>query len=45
MTPLARVVATAVAGVDPSVMGSARSPPRKVLQRAGLTIDQIDLIE
>ena len=46
MTPLARVVATAVAGVDPSVMGIGPIPAtRKVLERAGLTIDQIDLIE
>jgi 3-oxoadipyl-CoA thiolase len=44
--PLARVVATAVAGVDPSVMGIGPVPAvRKVLQRAGLTLDQIDLIE
>src|SRR5687767_1377069 len=44
--PLARIVATAVAGVDPSVMGIGPIPAtRKVLQRAGLTIDQIDLIE
>jgi 3-oxoadipyl-CoA thiolase len=44
--PLARVVASAVAGVDPSVMGLGPIPAtRKVLQRAGLTIDQIDLIE
>jgi acetyl-CoA C-acetyltransferase/3-oxo-5,6-didehydrosuberyl-CoA/3-oxoadipyl-CoA thiolase len=44
--PLARVVASAVAGVDPSVMGIGPIPAtRKVLQRAGLTIDQIDLIE
>ena len=46
LQPLARVVATAVAGVDPSVMGIGPVPAtRKVLQRAGLTIDQIDLIE
>ena len=46
MKPLARVVATAVAGVDPSVMGMGPVPAtRKVLQRAGLTLDQIDLIE
>ncbi len=46
MRPLARVVATAVAGVDPSVMGLGPIPAtHKVLQRAGLTIDQIDLIE
>ena len=46
MKPLARIVASAVAGVDPSVMGIGPIPAtRKVLQRAGLTIDQIDLIE
>jgi acetyl-CoA C-acetyltransferase/3-oxo-5,6-didehydrosuberyl-CoA/3-oxoadipyl-CoA thiolase len=44
--PLARIVATAVAGVDPSVMGIGPVPAtRKVLARAGLSIDQIDLIE
>ncbi len=44
--PLARIVATAVAGVDPSVMGLGPIPAtQKVLKRAGLTIDQIDLIE
>ena len=46
LTPLARIVTTAVAGVDPSVMGIGPIPAtRKALQRAGLTIDQIDLIE
>jgi 3-oxoadipyl-CoA thiolase len=46
LTPLARIVATAVAGLDPSVMGLGPVPAtRKVLQRAGLTLDQIDLIE
>jgi len=44
--PLARVVATAVAGVDPSCMGLGPIPAtQKVLKRAGMTIDQIDLIE
>jgi len=44
--PLARIVATAVAGVDPSVMGLGPIPAtQRVLRRAGLTIDQIDLIE
>ena len=44
--PLARIVASAVAGVDPSCMGLGPVPAtRKVLQRSGLTIDQIDLIE
>jgi len=43
---LARVVTTAVAGVDPSVMGIGPVPAtRLALKRAGLTIDQIDLIE
>jgi 3-oxoadipyl-CoA thiolase len=44
--PLARVVATAVAGVDPSCMGLGPIPAtQKVLKRAGLKIDQIDLVE
>jgi acetyl-CoA acetyltransferase family protein len=44
--PLARIVATAVAGVDPSVMGLGPIPAtKKALKRAGLTMDQIDLVE
>jgi 3-oxoadipyl-CoA thiolase len=44
--PMARVVATAVAGVDPAVMGIGPIPAtRKVLERAGLAVDDIDLIE
>ena len=44
--PLARIVTTAVAGVDPSIMGIGPVPAvRKALARAGLTVDQIDLIE
>ena len=44
--PLARIVATAVAGVDPSCMGLGPVPAtRKVLERAGMTINQIDLVE
>jgi len=44
--PLARIVASAVAGVDPSCMGLGPIPAtRKALKRAGLTIDQIDLVE
>jgi acetyl-CoA C-acetyltransferase/3-oxo-5,6-didehydrosuberyl-CoA/3-oxoadipyl-CoA thiolase len=44
--PLARIVASAVAGVDPSVMGLGPIPAtQKALKRAGLTIDQIDLVE
>ena len=45
-TPLARVVVSAVAGVDPSVMGIGPVPAvRKALKRTGLTADQIDLWE
>jgi 3-oxoadipyl-CoA thiolase len=44
--PLARVVASAVAGVDPSVMGIGPVPAvRKALHRAGLTAGQLDLVE
>ncbi len=44
--PLARIVTTAVAGVDPSCMGLGPIPATKqALKRAGLTIDQIDLVE
>src|SRR6266513_1065367 len=43
---IARIVATAVAGVDPSCMGLGPIPATtKALERAGLTIDQIDLVE
>ena len=44
--PLARIVASAVAGVDPSVMGIGPVPAvRKVLAKAGWGIDDVDLIE
>jgi 3-oxoadipyl-CoA thiolase len=44
--PLAKIIASAVAGVDPSVMGLGPVPAtRKALTRAGLTIADIDLIE
>jgi 3-oxoadipyl-CoA thiolase len=46
LKPIARVVASAVAGVDPSVMGLGPIPAtRKVLERAGLTLADMDLIE
>jgi 3-oxoadipyl-CoA thiolase len=46
LKPLARIIAGAAAGVDPRVMGYGPIPAtRKALQRAGLTIDQIDLFE
>jgi 3-oxoadipyl-CoA thiolase len=44
--PLARVVAIGVAGVDPAYMGMGPVPAiRRALEAAGLTLDQIDLIE
>lgn len=44
--PIVRVVAGAIAGVHPSYMGLGPIPAtRKALDRAGLKIDQIDLIE
>ena len=44
--PLARVIASAVVGVDPAFMGLGPIPAtRKVLQRAGLGVDAIDLVE
>jgi acetyl-CoA acetyltransferase family protein len=46
LTPMARLVASAAVGVDPSYMGMGPAPAtRKALERAGLTLDQIDLIE
>jgi 3-oxoadipyl-CoA thiolase len=44
--PLARIVATGSAGVDPAYMGIGPVPAtRKALDRAGLTIKDIDLVE
>jgi 3-oxoadipyl-CoA thiolase len=44
--PLARVVASAVAGVDPQVMGVGPIPAvRKAAERAGLDVRDIDLFE
>jgi len=46
LKPLVRVVATAVAGVDPAVMGTGPVPAtKKALARAGMTLADIDLIE
>lgn len=46
LTPKARVVAMAAAGVEPRVMGVGPAPAvRKVLARAGLTLAQMDVIE
>ena len=46
LTPLARLVQWGVAGVDPSIMGIGPAPAiRACLDRAGMTLDQIDLLE
>jgi acetyl-CoA acyltransferase len=46
LKPMAKIIATAVVGVDPAVMGTGPVPAtRKALKRAGLTLDDIDLIE
>jgi 3-oxoadipyl-CoA thiolase len=46
LKPLARVVSTAVAGVDPAIMGVGPVPAsRKALARAGIGVDELDLIE
>jgi acetyl-CoA C-acetyltransferase len=46
ITPLARIVSWATAGVDPSVMGTGPIPAsRAALKKAGWTIDDLDLIE
>ena len=46
ITPMARIVSWATAGVDPSIMGTGPIPAsRKALQKAGWSIDTLDLIE
>ncbi|WKZ94627.1 3-oxoadipyl-CoA thiolase (plasmid) [Chimaeribacter arupi] len=46
LTPLARVVASAVIGLEPAFMGVGPiSAVRKVLQNTGLSLDQMDVIE
>ena len=46
LNPLGRIVNWGIAGVDPKLMGRGPVPATKVaLQRAGLTLDYIDLIE
>ena len=46
LTPLVKVRATAIAGVEPSVMGTGPVPAtHKALKRAGLTLADIDIIE
>jgi len=44
--PLARIVSWATAGVDPAIMGTGPIPAsRKALEKAGWSIDDLDLIE
>ena len=46
LQPMARVISMAVAGVDPAVMGIGPVPAtQKALKRAGLSINDIDLVE
>ena len=46
LKPLARIVSTAVAGVEPTVMGIGPVPAsRKALARAGITAADLDLVE
>jgi acetyl-CoA C-acetyltransferase len=46
ITPLARVVSSAATGLDPEIMGLGPiEASRKALARAGMTIDDIDLVE
>jgi 3-oxoadipyl-CoA thiolase len=46
LRPMARVVSTAVAGVDPAIMGYGPVPAtRKALERAGITVADLDLVE
>ena len=46
LTPMARIVGMSSAGVEPRIMGIGPAPAsEKVLKRAGLTIDQMDVIE
>jgi acetyl-CoA acetyltransferase family protein len=46
LTPKARIVAGAIAGVDPAQMGIGPIPAsRKALERAGLSVDDLDAVE
>ena len=46
ITPLARIVSWATAGVDPAIMGTGPIPAsRKALKKAGWSVDDLDLIE
>lgn len=46
LKPIAKIISMAVAGVDPSIMGIGPVPAtQKALQRAGLTVTDLDLVE
>jgi len=46
LKPMTRIVSTAVAGVDPAIMGYGPVPAtRKALERAGISADDLDLVE
>jgi acetyl-CoA C-acetyltransferase len=46
LTPLARIVSWATAGVDPALMGTGPIPSsRKALKKAGWSVDDLDLVE
>jgi acetyl-CoA acetyltransferase len=46
LTPMARIVASAAAGVHPDIMGIGPVPAsEKALSRAGLSVDDLDLVE
>ena len=46
LKPMAKIISMAVAGVDPAIMGMGPvAATRKALQRAGLTVNDLDLIE
>ena len=46
LTPLARIVSWATAGVDPAIMGTGPIPAsRKALEKAGWKVDDLDLVE
>jgi acetyl-CoA C-acetyltransferase len=46
MTPRARILATALSGADPTIMLTGPAPAsRKALDKAGLTVDDLDLVE
>lgn len=44
--PIGRLISWGIAGVDPSIMGIGPAPAsRKALEKAGLTLDQMDIVE